>query len=250
MKAVLISSSLIALFTQSFGQQWTKDPTTAATMVVGVGAASDTFAAAAGGSNGSGEFVEIFDGESWTKNKVNALLLLDSAASPSGGVVATSTYNVYLSNDKGSTFTALDSISGASQSANVYGANKENIALVGTFETQDPSSKRPVWLSGVAISTNGGSSFSVSEVPAGYTRYGAFPSDNVWYISSGIWGDDPAAKSKILEENSDYRLTSRFTAVGSKEMKMKSNVYTSAKHDASTNTTGWFRQKAKCNDLN
>lgn len=162
---------------------------------------------------------------------------LDAGVTPSGNAVVTSTWNVFVSNDNGQTYTAADGIGGVCQSVNTWGANKENFGLVGTWAVTQPGSKIPVSSSGVAYSTDAGKTWSLSAaVPSGDARYGAFPSDNTWYVASGQWDDS----SESLQGK--HAFTSRFS-VG----KGGSMSFTQSKN---VNVTGsqWFGAVSKTTD--
>jgi photosystem II stability/assembly factor-like uncharacterized protein len=199
-------------------------------------------ASAAASDNGSGSFAEIYHSGAWTKKAIQAGMLLDNAVTPSGNVVATSLWGVFQSN--GDSFVTVDGISGTSQSANIYGQNKENFALVGTWAVADPNGgKKPTYVSGVASSTDGGKTWSISaDVPPGYARYGAFPSDSTWYVSSGIWGNDPA------EKLAGHQLSSRFTRTAKGVTVTEKPSLRKVSKGLNDSTTGWFGAVSKTTD--
>jgi hypothetical protein len=141
---------------------------------------------------------------------------------------------VFFSNDNGETYTAVEGLGGACQSANVWGDNKENFALVGTWAVTDPNSKKPLTVYGVATSTDKGATWSVSSsVPPGYARYGAFPTENTWYVSSGIWG----SSAELKASKGEFALSERFN-VGKSGFKSSANL----------TQTGWFGAVSKTTD--
>lgn len=158
------------------GNEWALDSATTATIVVGVGSSDSSTikGVAAASANGVGAFVETFDGSSWQKQTLPGALLLDGAASKSGKLrVITSTGKVFLSSDFGQSYDSVDGIFGTSQSANIFGADKESIALVGGWVSKYSSLNSSLGVgsvNGVAFSSDGGKSFSLSSVPVGYTR--------------------------------------------------------------------------------
>jgi photosystem II stability/assembly factor-like uncharacterized protein len=179
--------------------------------------------------------VENYVGGKWTKKQVQAGMLLDSAITPSGNTIATSMWTVFLSKDHGETYTTVEGLGGLSQSANVWGDNQENFALVGSWAVSDPNSKVPTSISGVAYSTDAGETWSLSaNVPAGMVRYGAFPTTNTWYISSGMWGESALKSSK----KGKFALSERFEIGAVNELKSTGN----------TSETGWFGAVSKTTD--
>lgn len=187
------------------GKSWTLDTTTSATTLMGVGAASGSRAVAAAAMNGVGAILDSYNGTAWHKEPVKAGLVMDAAISASGVAVATSMLGVFISNDAGSTYSTAIGVSGISQNANIYGSNGESLALVGSWAK--PDTQIPTGVSGVATSIDKGTTWSLSsDVPLGYVRYGAFPTDSTWYISSGMWGSDaakgPSARMHYKSDNS------------------------------------------------
>eukprot|EP01040_Poterioochromonas_malhamensis_P010200 gene10200-11091_t len=241
-RGFLIFNILVAILAVAFAGQWTLDTTTSATIVAGVGTAADDVVVAAAGANGVGAFVENYQNGKWTKKQVQAGMLLDAAISPAGNVVATSVWTVFTSNDGGSTYTAVDGLGGACQSANLYGPDREYFALVGTWAVSNPDSKVPTSVSGVATSTDGGKTWTVSSsVPPGYARYGAFPTENTWYVSSGIWGESALKASKTSRK---FQFSERFEHSVSGQSLLDSRF----KAGANMTETGWFGAVSKTTD--
>jgi len=169
-----ISLSILSL-TSVASKQWALDSATTSTVLVGVGStdADSLKGIVAAASNGVGAFVEHFDGSSWEKKPLQAGLLLDSAATKSGKLrVVTSTGKVFFSNDSGESYSTVENLFGTSQSANIYGLERESIALVGGWATKKSENIKSTAgsVNGVAFSTDGGVTFSLSAVPAGSTR--------------------------------------------------------------------------------
>jgi hypothetical protein len=160
--------------------------------MVGVGAASDTLAVAAAANNGVGAFDEQYDGSTWVKNKVDGGLIMDSAVNKAGVSVSTSMWQVFVSTDNGATYTN-QTLQGLSQDANMYGASNEKMGLVGSWAVQKTDGSPGLdSVSGVASSSDSGATWQLSAGVV-WPRYGAFPSDDTWFVSCGIWGDSPAA---------------------------------------------------------
>jgi len=230
---------------------WVLDSSTHSTMLVGVGAgdATNISAVVAGSQNGVGSFVGLYDGVNWISKSLNSGLILDAAITSKGVVAATSLFAVFISNDNGESYVKSGAVKGTSQSANVFGANLDHLALVGSFEVKDATSPIPTLVYGVATSFDSGNSFSVStSVPDGYARYGAFPSETTWYVSCGMWGSDPstatgkdrsALTSRMEYGVHDGRLSYDFS---NSPHKKKGN------QDSNDTTTGWFGSVSKTVD--
>ena len=182
------STVVLSLLCAASAKEWSLNSQTSASVVAGVGAGSDTVAAAAASQNGVGAVVERLSGAKWTKKAVQTGMLLDTAVTPSGVTVGTSIWKVFVSTDGGDNYNVAP-VNGVSQSANTWGSNKENLALVGNWVVSNGEGTKPDEVSGVATSTDSGATWKLSaQVPPAYARYGAFPSDNTWYVASGIWG--------------------------------------------------------------
>ena len=187
--SVRSSVVVLSLLTAASAKEWTLNSQTSASIVAGVGAGSDDVASAAASQNGVGAVIERLSSGKWTKKAVQTGMLLDSAVTPSGNTVATSIWKVFLSTDNGETYTAATGVNGVSQSANTWGPSKEYIGLVGNWVVSKDDGSKPDEVSGVAYSKDAGATWALStQVPPAFARYGAFPSENTWYIASGIWG--------------------------------------------------------------
>jgi hypothetical protein len=173
--------------------EWAFESGTTATMVLGVGTASDEKAVAAASQNGIGAFVERYNGTKWVKEAVPSGLIMDAAASDSV-IVATSMFPVVLSTDGGQTYSYLENIYGLSQSASVFG-DGQDIGLVGTFFTSKEAQSS---VSGVAHSSDNGSTWDVSEIETGYVRYGSFPSKVHLHLSIDISSSEYALSGDIF----------------------------------------------------
>ncbi|RYD71398.1 MAG: hypothetical protein EOP84_24945, partial [Verrucomicrobiaceae bacterium] len=231
---------LLSFIAAALGEQWAIDLSTTITYITGVGASSANLVAAAGGQNGVGSVVEYYDGTQWSKNKVPSLMVMATAVSGAGTIIAPGMGSILVSGD-GKTYVEAPNLKGVAQTADAYGSNKENFAVAGSWETTDATTGKPRSASGVAYSTDNGASFSVSgNVPDGYVRYGAYPSDQVWYVASGIWGEDPAAAGRSLSARM------KLDTVG-KQAVLDLEPRKQFRH-ADTNATGWFGSVSKTTD--
>lgn len=233
--------NFLALLAVVAGQQWAIDTTTTATYVIGVGSNGANSAVAAGAINGVGSIVESYDGAKWTKTTVPSLMVMGAAISSNGVTVAPGMGHILVSTD-GVNYVST-SAKGIAQTADVYGSNRDKLAVAGGWQTTNPSTGRPTDIYGVAYSSDNGATFSISgSVPDGYVRYGAYPSDDVWYVSSGIWGEDPKVEGKARPLSSRLRLDSNKITY---TMDRRAN-YLKAKD--SNSTTGWFGSVSKSTD--
>jgi len=224
---------------------WTVDSTSSATTLVGVGAASANMAVAAAASNGIGALVETYNGTKWTKRPVSGGLLLDGAITSTGVTVATSMLGILISTD-GKEFVTAAGVGGISQSANVYGANGDKLALVGSWITKNPDDKYPTSVSGVASSSDSGATWQLSaNVPVGYVRYGAFPTDSTWYISSGMWSD---AVNRVLPDEKSMSSRFKFDKKNPEKVSFIKPSGRYLKKYKTSEPTGWFGAVSKTTD--
>lgn len=231
---------------------WVLDSSTHSTMLVGVGAgdATNISAVVAGSQNGVGSFVGLYDGVNWISKILNTGLILDAAITSKGSIAATSLFSVFISTDNGQSYVKSSVIKGTSQSANVFGANLDQLALVGSFEVKDATSPIPTLVYGVATSFDSGNSFSVSSsIPDGYARYGAFPSETTWYVSCGMWGSDPSTtvtgkERSALTARMEYGVHDGQLSYDFSNTPHKKN----GNQDSNDTTTGWFGSVSKTVD--
>lgn len=136
----------------------------------------------------------------------------------------------------------VESFGGTSQSANIFGEMKDKFALVGSFIPS--GSKPPVeYTYGVLSSVDSGATWTLSATtPLPYARYGAFPSDNIWYVSGGTWGADPQAQ----RTEGSFPLSSRFQIVNGTIVEMPLRPH--PKRTNADTPTGWFGYIAKTTD--
>jgi len=205
--------------------------------LVGVGTFARDGCIAGAAQNGIGAIVEVFNGTKWSKSIVQAGLLLDAATSNAGVSVATSMLQVLVSRDN-KEFTVA-SVQGVSQAAYTFGVNNDIIGLVGGWIVKD--SKVPTTLYGVATSHDFGVTWELSSaVPAGYVRYGAFPTEQTWFISSGMWG--------AYESNKDHQLSSWLSVDTKSTLTVGDRAASKGKASAARGATGWFGAVSKTTD--
>ena len=224
-------------------KEWTMIDSTTSSVIVGIGA-SGQFALAGAAKNGVGVFIESYDGNKWSKQPINAGLLMDAAISKNGNLsVLASLLPVFTSNDGGKTYAPLDGVGGTSQSASTFGEDSDKFALVGVWLNSNVSNSD---ISGVLYSTDSFSTWQISSpIPIGYPRYGAFPSDKVWYVSSGMWGED----SSVDNRDKTYLTSRAYTVRNDTSIHFNENKNDYSKPaKKATDPTGWFGAVSKSMD--
>lgn len=203
----MFSALIVVGFAASVtANEWQVVPDTSATTLVGVGADTDANNVAGCASNGVGAFMQRWNGNGFKKELFQGGMVLD-AATEGDLTVATGMLPIAISTDGGKTYTPSETLGGISQSVHI--ANGV-ITAVGQFMTpvEDPTIPILQGTDGVARSSDKGLTWSVSPVPASYSRYGAFPSENVWYVSGGHWPYD-SAELALDKTEKRHRLTAR-----------------------------------------
>jgi hypothetical protein len=109
-------------------------------------------------------------------------LLMDGSCSGNNGVVG-GMMDTQYSNDHWDTWNVSGPVKFISQSASTI-LGKQDSTFFGL------AGNDILGHNGVAISVDGGKTFKFNNVSALVTdsRYGSFPSRNVWYLSAGMWG--------------------------------------------------------------
>jgi hypothetical protein len=191
-------------------KEWKIMDGTAATTLVGCGADSDVNGVCGACSNGIGAFMERYDGTEIGKEKFSGAGLIMDAATDSTYTVAVSMLPIIISKDGGKTYTTSETLGGLSQSNDVTNGV---ISMVGTFTEPKSEGNVPAGKQGVARSVDGGETWSVSEIADGYVRYGAYPSADTWYVSSGMWpADEVESLQFAMEDKLQHKKTHQFSA--------------------------------------
>ena len=172
-------------------KEWAAVDDTSASTVIGVGAQSDTRAVVGAANNGVGALVERYDGDVFNKEMADGAGLLMDAAVSTTYTVATSMLPIIVSKDD-KTYETSESLGAVSQDAHV---ENDIIYVVGSLVVPQAEGV-PETPNGVGRSVDGGTTWDVSNIDVGYSRYGAFPSENVWYVSAGMWASSDEEVSK------------------------------------------------------
>lgn len=125
---------------------------------------------------------------------------MDIAFTPVGTVGIMASLGGLLLTQDGKTFSKVPGIEAVSQ--NVEAFSSASLGATGGFV--DKSTRKHY--NGVAVSTNYGSTWNLFDIGLNSSyiaRYGAFPTNDVWYVSSGSW---PASEAKV---EGAYKLSSR-----------------------------------------
>lgn len=223
--------------------EWVLQSKTTATMIVGVGAGEGGAAIGAAAQNGAGaEVVYSADGSTWAKSKLASGLLLDAAVSSDSSLkVVTSLLPVFISQNGGD-YVQSSSIAGDFMSASIFGDSV--IGLVGGFVMDKKS------VHGVAISSDRGQTWSASNVPAAYSRYGAFVDANTIYVSSGTWGADNT--TSVSSSDAVYLSMTAANAAASaprhRRIKIRGQEGPPARVGSEVNDNGWMATVSKSSD--
>lgn len=227
----MLRSVLFCLIVAIVNAEWVIDTSTQAGILVGVGIEGKQAAIAASSSDSEGARPQFYDGSKWTTNRnLGAGLLLDGKSAKSGALSAfSSLFSMYVSQDHGDTWSAAPGFGGPAQCVRTFGDS--NLAAVGGFATK----QGPV--QGVAVSTDGnGADWKLINIPdASSCRYGAFPSEDTWYITAGMWNTSTEAKISVKHVE-NYHLN-HAVKLGKGHVK-----------DTPDTNTGWWGQIYKTTD--
>lgn len=234
--SILVALSCVG---SAFSAEWVIDESTRATVLVGIGAASDELAVAASANNGVGAFNQQYDGTQWAKSKIEGGTVMDSAVTKAGVSMVVSMWWTFVSTDNGATYTNT-SMTGLSQDVHAFGANNDKFGLVGSWASKKTDGTPGFDATyGVASTADNGETWDVSApVPDGYPRYGAFPSDETWYVASGMWGDHPSDMTGVLGSRVRIQDGFKIDVTAPKKRVKKSE----------DEGTGWFGSVAKTTD--
>jgi hypothetical protein len=125
-------------------------------------------------------------------------LLMDGSCSGKNGVVG-GMMDTQYSNDRWATWNVSGGVKFISQSAaTIFGKQDNNFFGLAGNDILGHN--------GVAISVDGGKNFKFNNISELVTdsRYGAFPSRNVWYISAGMWGSTEPKDPSVAHELSAH----------------------------------------------
>jgi len=195
-------------------QTWTPNTDTMATTLVGCGVGSETAAIAAASKSGIGAIVDMYEGAGkWDEERgvVQSGLLMDGAISADGKTsVLTSLFSIMVSTDSSASYAAVPGLGGPLQGAYMFNGNSNSMAAVGNLAILPSSGLSPGSVSGLAVSTDGaGEVWSAIQVMDETScRYGAFPSENTWYISAGMWNTDQTASNSTVSDSAKWHIKS------------------------------------------
>lgn len=137
--------------------------------------------------------MERFDGEEVGKENFDGAGMVMDAATDATYTVISTALPIIISKDGGKTYATSETLGGPSLSNDVTDGV---ISTVGIF-TEPKSDGIPHGVEGVARSEDGGDSWAVFEVPGGDVRFGAYPSKDTWYVTSGMFGGSTEAAEGV-----------------------------------------------------
>ena len=150
----------------------------------------------------------------------------------------TSVLPVFISQNGGD-YVESSTIAGDFMSASIFGDSV--IGLVGGFVY----GKKTV--NGVAISSDRGQTWSASNVPAAYSRYGAFVDANTIYISGGTWGADNT--TMVSSTDAIYlSMTVPTSSPRHRRIKIRGQEGPPARLGSEVNENGWMATVSKSTD--
>jgi len=139
-------------------------------------------------------------GATWTASPATKFssLLMDGSCSGKNGVVG-GMMDTQYSSDRWATWNVSNGPKFISQSAGtIFGKQDNNFFGLAGNDILGHN--------GVAVSVDGGKTFKFNNVSALVTdsRYGAFPSRDVWYLSAGMWGSATPKDENVAHELSAH----------------------------------------------
>ena len=196
----------------------------------------------------SGAEVGVYTDGKWNKVSVQSLMLLDSAIMSTGQIIGTGLGNILYSNSTDAPFYSLDmEYFAISQSANVI-ESTGSFAIVGQFEDKSRGGNT---YNGVMTMSPEGKVEGVYDIGVPSTnlaRYGAFPTADTWYVTSGMWPTDDEDITEAMK-NGKRRITRRVTLNGAKKVEFDTLSKSPKKKTASTDSdTGYYMTISKTTD--
>ena len=144
---------------------------------------------------------------------------MDIAANAKNAITVASTFaGLTVSSDQGKTWAMVPDILGMSQSVNPMGAN--GFGAAGQWSTGYKGG-----FGGVLYSADG-ESWEYSKIDGGNSiRYGAYPSENTWFVTAGLWDTSDASVSNstitALSTEGSHALSSRLHMGKRSSLKLK-----------------------------
>lgn len=180
---------------------------------------------------------------------VGAMILMTAAANDDGAtpsVVTGGLLGVGISNDNGATFAPLDLAKVVvTQDVKYEKLTSKLYGVSGTFNGA----------AGVAVSSDGGASFTVKTIPsdlfvATLPRYASYPSSTTFYVTAGMWNDTSAGTSTTTgsRRHHAHHPSSRLSVAEDGSLHVH-EVHQSAGDMAEDGAyPGWWGQVAKTTD--
>ena len=131
---------------------------------------------------------------------------LDIAVDSEDTGVMTGMFSLFLKSSDSKDFVQVPNLFVSSQSVSRFSSGAGKFGAAGYITTKDAS------FTGVAVSLDKGASFQTYDIATNSTeypaRYGAFPTDSTWYVSTGTW---PIDDLTLTANKHSYRLSQHIT---------------------------------------
>jgi len=217
--ASAVVANLVLLASFASATEWELTKLRPVTTLIGVYATSESEVWGAAGDNAQGVGLVHSTDYGATGEFVGPAgsMNMDVAFTSTGTGAMAALGGIYLSNDK-TTWTKASTLHGVTQNVETFGTS--SIGTAGGFTTDFKSPS----VNGVAVSHDNGATWSISDIGLNSTlylaRYGAYPSSDTWYVTSGSWPYDSSVKEgKFFTKNIySYFPTIRYHVPESKNM--------------------------------
>lgn len=143
---------------------------------------------------------------------------------------------VFLGVPASADFTKVAGIHGMSQNVETWGQKSFGATGQFSFSAHDA-------VNGVVVTLDGGQTWSHSDIGVDashyYARYGAFPSDTTWFVTSGMW---PSDEVNARSRRDHSRLSAYLTFTSNHTLVATPNVRVQKSRGklGDDNTTGWY----------
>ncbi len=251
MKLMILSTIVPALVLADKQWAYSEDPNAKAGVLIGVGATTTLngvdMSASAMGDNNQGAEIGIYNNEAWSKDPAETGMLLDTAIMSSGEIISPGLGVVVYSNSTGPPYYKLDlEYFATSQSANVI-ESTGSFALVGQFAEKTRGGE---YKNGVMTFSPEGDVLGVFDIGVPSTnlaRYGAFPTADTWYITSGMWDTDDDELNEAMKSG-EKKLTRRLTVSSDKKVDFNASPRPLQRATSTDSDTGWYMSVSKTTD--
>lgn len=246
----LVLIVVLAFVQAAVAQTWQTTSFNKYTTLLGVHAASgnDAYGSVMDNSVGYGVVHTTDYAASGTFYGPAGAMNMDVAVSGDGSTGALVGFGgVFLGTPASADYTKVSGIHGITQNVEAFGASGFGVTGQFSFSVNDA-------VNGVCVSFDAGKTWTHSDIGLDashyYARYGAFPSESTWFVSSGMWPSDaraapskrdPTLLSKYITALPSGKVTHRLGEKGTKPS-------LGAKKFGDDNTTGWYGAISRTTD--